>query len=109
MTWSGPVRRSSPPTGYRRLSRQAQMSFCYYSLIACTFDGIAGFDHTPLCCTDPVGGARGRTGVAGRLLSCPPDARLALQAEPRPPPPHPRAEAQGDELARVRREPAPAR
>src|SRR4051812_1701168 len=37
------------------------------------------------------------------------DARLALQAEPGPTPPHPRADAQGHELARVRREPAPAR
>src|SRR5215213_4310072 len=37
------------------------------------------------------------------------DARLALQAEPGPTPPHPGAEAQGHELARVRREPAPAR
>src|SRR4051812_37087832 len=36
------------------------------------------------------------------------DARLALQAEPGPTPPHPGAEAQGHELARVRREPAPA-
>src|SRR3954465_1852627 len=37
------------------------------------------------------------------------DARLALQAEPGPTPPHPRTEAQGRELAGVRREPAPAR
>src|SRR4051812_63915 len=37
------------------------------------------------------------------------DARLALQAEPGPTPPHPGAEAQGHELARLRREPAPAR
>src|SRR3954464_14431120 len=36
------------------------------------------------------------------------DARLALQAEPEPTPPHPGAEAQGHELARLRREPAPA-
>src|SRR3954464_34506 len=36
------------------------------------------------------------------------DARLALQAEPGPPPPHPGTEAQGHELARLRREPAPA-
>src|SRR4051812_47968191 len=36
------------------------------------------------------------------------DARLALQAEPGPTPPHPGAEAQGHELARLRREPAPA-
>src|SRR5215210_7828955 len=37
------------------------------------------------------------------------DARLALQAEPGPTPPHPGAEAQGHELAGLRREPAPAR
>src|SRR4051794_3621456 len=37
------------------------------------------------------------------------DARLALQAEPGPTPPHPGADAQGHELARLRREPAPAR
>src|SRR3954462_9188432 len=37
------------------------------------------------------------------------DARLALQAEPGPTPPHPGAEAQGPELARLRREPALAR
>src|SRR4051794_33174571 len=37
------------------------------------------------------------------------DVRLALQAEPGPTPPHPGAEAQGHELARLRREPAPAR
>src|SRR4051812_14813738 len=37
------------------------------------------------------------------------DARLALQAEPGLTPPHPGAEAQGHELARLRREPAPAR
>src|SRR3954451_23905691 len=36
------------------------------------------------------------------------DARLALQAEPGPTPPHPGAEAQGHELARLRREAAPA-
>src|SRR4051812_24591201 len=35
------------------------------------------------------------------------DVRLALQAEPGPTPPHPGAEAQGHELARLRREPAP--
>src|SRR5215207_5431822 len=61
------------------------------------------------CCTDPAGGAAGRAGVAGRPLTCPPDAQRALQAEPGPSPPYPHAEAQGDELARIRRWPTPAR
>src|SRR5919107_2696102 len=39
----------------------------------------------------------------------PPDAPRALQAEPGPPPPYSPAEAQGNELARVRRRPPPAR
>src|SRR4051812_29359637 len=58
---------------------------------------------------DPAGGAAGRAGVARRPLTCPPDAQRALQAEPGPPPPYSPAEAQGSELARVRRQPAPAR
>src|SRR4051794_36117552 len=29
----------------------------------------ASFAHDMRCCTDPAGGARGRAGVAGRLLS----------------------------------------
>ena len=40
------------------------------------------------CCTDPTGGARSWAGVAGRPLTCPPDAQRALQAEPEPPPPY---------------------
>src|SRR3954471_23567760 len=47
--------------------------------------GRAGTKRPALrCCTDPAGGARGRAGVAGRLSCCPPDVRLALQAEPGP-------------------------
>src|SRR3954452_19619809 len=38
-----------------------------------------------------------------------PDAHLAVQAEPKPPSPYSQAETEGDELARVRRQPAPAR
>src|SRR5215210_7839855 len=38
----------------------------------------------------------------------PSDAQRALQAEPGPPPPYRQAEAQGNELARVRRRPPPA-
>ena len=54
------------------------------------------------CCTDPAGGgAAGRAGVAGRPLTCPPDAQRVLQAEPEPPPLHSQAETQGGELARV--------
>ena len=51
------------------------------------------------CCTDPTGGARSCAGVAGRPLTCPPDAPHALQAEPGPSPPYSSAEAQGNELA----------
>src|SRR3954453_18872960 len=58
---------------------------------------------------DPAGGAAGRAGVAGRPLTCPSDAQRALQAEPGPPPPYSPAEAQANELARVRRQPPPAR
>src|SRR3954464_222020 len=36
------------------------------------------------------------------------DAHRAFQAEPRPPPPHSQAEAQGHELAGLRRQPSPA-
>src|SRR5215213_7257612 len=61
------------------------------------------------CCTDPTGGARSWAGVAGRPLTCPPDARRAFQAEPGPPPPYSPAEAPGNKLARVRRRPPPAR
>src|SRR5215213_11159386 len=61
------------------------------------------------CCMDPAGGAAGRAGVAGRPLTCLSDAQRALQAEPGPPSPHSPAEAQANELARVRRRPPPAR
>jgi hypothetical protein len=65
-------------------------------------------DHGTGCCTDPPGGAQNQPGVEARPdLAL--DDPLAPQAEPRPPPPHPQAEAQGHELARLRRQPAPAR
>src|SRR3954465_7648590 len=60
------------------------------------------------CCRDPTGSTLGPIEVAGQPSVLSRDARLALQAEPGPTPPHPGAEAQGHELARVRREPAPA-
>src|SRR4051794_16532121 len=62
----------------------------------------------PRCCRDPTGGTRGPDRGSRAALRLTRDARLALQAEPGPTPPHPGAEAQGHELARLRREPAPA-
>src|SRR4051794_9855155 len=58
------------------------------------------------------GSGQWRCGLGGRRRTAPPltpDARLAIQVEPGPPPPHSEADAEGDELARVRRQPAPAR
>ena len=72
-----------------------------------------GVNEPPLarwrrCCRDRPGGARALSGVAGSSLPYP-GCYLAIQAERRPPPPHPQAEVQGNKLAQLRRQPAPAR
>lgn len=56
-----------------------------------------------------AGRSRLRPGRKSRTVSCLPDARRAVRAEPGRPPPHPRAGARCHEPAGVRREPAPAR
>src|SRR5215212_7778734 len=88
------------------------VALCLY-LFACVLQAWFRIGHSWVtrgpCCMDPAGGAAGRAGVAGRPLTCRPDAQRALQAEPGPPPPYSPAEAQGNELARVRRWPPPAR